>query len=1155
MKTKNIFRMLLMAVVLLMGANNAKADKTLSASGNGDYYEIQASEFEGIAENSVLQVYSTYEKLYIATKYWNTLWTTSGDDVYNTSSYYNSNGYFEFVLTSDKLSKIAAEGGMILKNYNGNTISQVVVVGGGDNSGSGSGDITGPDPVTPTPTPYGITYQVGTGGSVVANPGPDSANSGETVELVVTPDTGYELTSLIVRDQSYQEITMTDETHFVMPEKAVVIYATFSQINYTITWTTPDHVNYFSLPQTAHYNDEITPSYNAVDGFAIDQFTVKAEDGTAIEVVDNKFTMPAQNVTVNITFSGAKYTLTWAIDGESEPYLVQELATGDPIVEPETPTKNGYTFNGWGYHPETMPAQNTTVTGSFSAASYTITLTTPQHGNVSLPQTASYNSEVGFYNLQADQGYVLESIAVTGEDGTNIPVTADNKFTMPAQNVTVTVTFRANTTVTYSVWNGNGIQNGSVSANPNYQVAPGTTITLSSTPNEGYELDYYSISTDGSTFTRIEGNTFEMPESNVWVIATFKQTDTPATTTYTVSIANGIQNGSVSANPANAEEGATVTLTVSPNDGYRLESLTVTDANGQAVAVNNNQFTMPASNVTVSATFAQVQSAEFTFTINVTGEGSVNLNRETAKEGDEVTINAQPNQYYYELGELTVVDADNNQITVTDNKFTMPASNVTISAKFVAKKYTLTWTITGDETPLLVQKVAYGETIVNPKAPEREGYVFNGWEQHSETMPAYDLTIKGSFSQIYNITLVYDETQGTVTIDKSQSLGNEELHLTITPNEGLQIASVTATDATGNLQVWNDYTTFRINASDVTVTVTFKKADAVVYNVTNNNDAQNGRVWADVNQAVAGQIVNLGNQPNQGYELDRYVVIAGEEQIQVTNGQFTMPEGDVTISGVFKLGTYTITYYVDGQVVATQTYTYGDPIALPEEPTKEGYTFNGWQNLNYQTMPGWNLQVYATFTQNGGGGGQDTEDDTQYVNVTVGTTGYASFCSDKALDVTGLSVYYAESIDDENVTLKKLTGVVAAGTGLIVKGNSSIPVSNETGTSPTGNLLVGVTSQTAAPAGAYVLVSRNGVATFAQTSEESTATVPAGKAYLVAPSGARFLNIVFDDNATGISTLKTNLTGEETIYNLRGQRVTNPTTGLYIVNGKKVFIK
>jgi hypothetical protein len=157
--------------------------------------------------------------------------------------------------------------------------------------------------------------------------------------------------------------------------------------------------------------------------------------------------------------------------------------------------------------------------------------------------------------------------------------------------------------------------------------------------------------------------------------------------------------------------------------------------------------------------------------------------------------------------------------------------------------------------------------------------------------------------------------------------------------------------------------------------------------------------------------------------------------------------------------------------------------------------------------------------------------------------------------VTGLSVYYAESIDDENVTLKKLTGVVAAGTGLIVKGTSSIPVSNETGTSPTGNLLVGVTSQTAAPAGAYVLVSRNGVATFAQTSEESTATVPAGKAYLEAPSGARFLNIVFDDNATGISTLKTKLTGKETIYNLRGQRVTNTTTGLYIVNGKKVFIK
>ena len=1152
MKTKNIFRMLLIAVVLLVGANNVKATEntiwTGSAQPWSSYWEIGSNNFSGIDASSVLRVYvDGPSQIYLSqgNGNWQAIW--DGQTDFEGGSHYNSSkSCYEFTI-GDAVSALTSNGMYI--QAKGATITEVTL----ESEGSGSGSGTSSDPVTPTPTPYNITYNVSVGGTVVANPGPDSANSGETVELVVTPDTGYELTSLIVRDQSYQEITMTDETHFVMPEKAVVIYATFSQINYTITWTTPDHVNYFSLPQTAHYNDEITPSYSAVDGFAIDQFTVTAEDGTAIEVVDNKFTMPAQNVTVNITFSGAKYTLTWAIDGESEPYLVQELATGDPIAEPETPTKNGYTFNGWGYHPETMPAQNTTVTGSFSAASYTITLTTPQHGNVSLPQTASYNSEVGFYNLQADNGYELESITVTGEDGTNIPVTADNKFTMPAQNVTVTVTFRANTTVTYSVWNGNGIQNGSVSANPNYQVEPGTTITLSSTPNEGYELDYYSISTDGTNYNAIEGNTFSMPGSNVWVIATFKQTDTPAPTTYAVNIASGIQNGSISANPSNAAADATVTLTVTPAQGYVLESLTVTDANSQTVTVNNNQFTMPASDVTVTATFKEAPQTDFTFTINVTGEGTINLYRETAKEGEVININAFPNNYNnYELGEVTVVDADGNQITVTDNKFTMPASNVTINATFVGKMYTLTWQIKGEAEAYLVEQVRYGDEIVEPaQAPTKEGYVFAGWETHDTTMGAGDKTINGAY--YYNIYLVYDETQGTVTIDKSMSLGNEELHLTITPAEGLQIASVTATDATGNLQVWGDYTTFRIGASDVTVTVTFKEADAVVYNVTNNNDAVNGRVWADVYQAVAGQVVNLGNQPNYGYQLDYYVVTAGDEEIEVTNGQFTMPESDVTISGVFKLGTYTITYYVDGNVWETQTYTYGDTIVLPSEPSKSGYRFNGWQGIN-QTMPGSDLQVYANFIQEGQEG-QGTEDDTEYVNVTVGSTGYATFCSNKALDVTGLSVYYAVSIDDENVTLRKLTGVVAAGTGLLVKGNTSIPVSSEGGTTYNDNLLVGVLTTTEAPSGAYVLISKDGEATFAQTYDESKATVPAGKAYLMAPSGARYLSIKFDDNATGISTMKMELTDDDVIYNLRGQRVSNPRSGLYIVNGKKIFIK
>lgn len=63
------------------------------------------------------------------------------------------------------------------------------------------------------------------------------------------------------------------------------------------------------------------------------------------------------------------------------------------------------------------------------------------------------------------------------------------------------------------------------------------------------------------------------------------------------------ENGTVTASKNSPRTSETVTLTLAPNSGYKLNSLTVTDEKGKAVAVNNNQFIMPDSNVTVKASF------------------------------------------------------------------------------------------------------------------------------------------------------------------------------------------------------------------------------------------------------------------------------------------------------------------------------------------------------------------------------------------------------------------------------------------------------------------------------------------------------------------------------------------------------------------------
>ena len=81
--------------------------------------------------------------------------------------------------------------------------------------------------------------------------------------------------------------------------------------------------------------------------------------------------MPAHDVTVTGTFSINKYKLTYTVDGEE--YKTYEVEYGAAITAETAPTKEGYTFSGWSEIPETMPAHDVTVTGTFSINSYKLT--------------------------------------------------------------------------------------------------------------------------------------------------------------------------------------------------------------------------------------------------------------------------------------------------------------------------------------------------------------------------------------------------------------------------------------------------------------------------------------------------------------------------------------------------------------------------------------------------------------------------------------------------------------------------------------------------------------------------------------------------------------------------------------------------------------
>ena len=112
------------------------------------------------------------------------------------------------------------------------------------------------------------------------------------------------------------------------------------------------------------------------------------------------------------------------------------------------------------------------------------------------------------------------------------------------------------------------------------------------------------------------GSPFSCYGSGQLDVYLYKAGDIPQPTYYTVSVAEGITNGTVTVNPESATEGATITVTATPASGYELATLTYTyGETTNNIDPTTMQFVMPAANVTVNATFAEMASvATPTFT-------------------------------------------------------------------------------------------------------------------------------------------------------------------------------------------------------------------------------------------------------------------------------------------------------------------------------------------------------------------------------------------------------------------------------------------------------------------------------------------------------------------------------------------------------------
>ena len=428
--------------------------------------------------------------------------------------------------------------------------------------------------------------------------------------------------------------------------------------------------------------ETVTLTVNPNEGYEIDElYYMKGTE--KVTITGTSFQMPAGDVKVYATFKQSEYNITVNSSENGSVTPSKDKATmGETITLTVSPAE-GYELESLtvmagneavavANNQFTMPASDVTITATFKKSTYTITVTQPQNGTVSASAATANMGDVISLTIAPEAGYEVDQITVVyGENNTPVEVT-DNQFTMPAGNVTVTVTFK---TVEYTI-TPETCENGSVTADKEKATA-GTTVTLTATAAEGYEVDkfYYKI---GETQTVLEGNTFTMPASDVTVGATFKKS------TYTITVTQP-QNGTVSASAAIANMGDVITLTINPNDGFVIGTISVTYGENQTVEVTNNQFTMPAGNVTVTVTFVD---RKYNVTVEESEHGSVSADKTEAAEGETVKLTITPEAEY----ELDVLTVDGVPVEVTGNtyEFAMPAHDVTVTATFKAIVHTYT---------------------------------------------------------------------------------------------------------------------------------------------------------------------------------------------------------------------------------------------------------------------------------------------------------------------------------------------------------------------------------------------------------------------------------------------------------------------------------
>ena len=326
-------------------------------------------------------------------------------------------------------------------------------------------------------------------------------------------------------------------------------------------------------------------------------------------------------------------------------------------------------------------------------------------GTISSSTRSAKEGDTVTVTTKVNTGYILEKFEVLDSSGAQVYYTNNGtsySFTMPGSDVTVKAKFKKqNEQPTKHRVDTQGTSNGSFTVDKS-EAAFGEEVTITPSPAQGYKVkEIYVGSAAGQV--PVNNNKFTMPDADVLVRVEFELVSQPQPIEHNINIIK-TEGGQVKADKSTAEQGETVKLTITPDNGYQIQALLLLDKNelqiqGSSISNLDKTFTMPDEDVWVKILFKKSETPAKSFIVgkeNDGGRGSVVVDQNSAKVGEKVTFTLYPyNVYKATKATVTKNDGSGQLAGVVFDPATnkgyfimpdiSPATGVTVRGVFVSK--------------------------------------------------------------------------------------------------------------------------------------------------------------------------------------------------------------------------------------------------------------------------------------------------------------------------------------------------------------------------------------------------------------------------------------------------------------------------------------